>query len=94
VAGADYAGRHPALWRIDPQTLQVTQAIPLGKSRFSASYFGLATGEGAVWVTDHEGGTLLRIDPGTGTVVSTTRIGGHPSGIAVGAGRVWLSVDD
>jgi streptogramin lyase len=94
VAGADYGGGHPAVWRIDPQTLQVTQTIPLGKSRLRpGTVFGLATGEGAVWLTDYDGGTLLRIDPGTGVIVSTIRIGGHPRGVAVGAGRIWVSVD-
>ena len=33
-----------------------------------------------------------RLDPATGNVVETIRIGGHPSGIAVGANRVWVTV--
>ena len=78
VAGADYGGSHPALWRIDPQTLQVTQTIPLGKSHLPGADFGLATGDGAVWLTDYDRGTLLRIDPTTGVIVSTIGIGGHP----------------
>jgi YVTN family beta-propeller protein len=94
VAGADQGGGHPAVWRIDPQTLQVTQSIPLGKSRLPGAYFGLATGDGAVWLTDYDRGTLLRIDPATGVIVSTIPIGGHPHGVAVGAGRIWMSVDE
>lgn len=93
VAGADYGGSHPAVWRIDPQTLQVTQTIPLGKSRLPGAVFGLATGDGAVWLTDYDRGTLLRIDPATGAVVSTIRVGGHPRDVAVGAHRVWVTVD-
>jgi YVTN family beta-propeller protein len=88
----DLLGRHPAVVRIDPQTLQVTQTIPLGKSRQPEGTLGLATGEGAVWLTDYDRGTLLRIDPTKGAIVSTIRIGGHPSGVAVGAGRIWVSV--
>jgi streptogramin lyase len=80
--------------RIDPQTLQITQTIPLGKSRLPGAYFGLATGDGAVWLTDYDRGTLLRIDPATGVIVSTIPIGEHPHGVAVGAGRIWMSVDE
>ena len=93
VAGADYGGSHPALWRIDRQTLQVTQTLPLGKSHLPGADFGLATGDGAVWLTDYDRGTLLRIDPTTGIIVSTIGIGEHPRGVAVGAGRIWVSVD-
>jgi YVTN family beta-propeller protein len=92
-AGADQGGGHPAVLRIDPQTLQITQTIPLGKSRLPGADFGLATGDGAVWLTDYDRGTLLRIDPGTGVIVSTIRIGEHPRGVAVGTGRIWVSVD-
>jgi YVTN family beta-propeller protein len=94
VAGTDFGGRHPAVWRIDPQTLHVTRTIPVGKSRLRVAYFGLATGDGAVWVTDTDRGTLLRIDPATGVIVSTIRIAGHPRGVATGAGRIWVSVDE
>ena len=93
VAGADYGGSHPAVERIDPQTLQVTQKIALGKARIPGSDFGLATADGSIWLTDYDRGTLLRIDPASGVIVSTIRIGGHPSDVAVGAGRVWVSVD-
>ena len=37
-------------------------------------------------------GTVSRIDPGTGKVVATIRVGNAPSGIAVSAGHVWVSV--
>jgi YVTN family beta-propeller protein len=93
VAGADQGGTHPAVWRIDSQTLQVTQTIPLGKTRLPGPNFGLATGDGAVWLADYDRGTLLRIDPATGAVVSTIRVGGHPWGVAVGARRIWVTVD-
>jgi DNA-binding beta-propeller fold protein YncE len=89
----DLIGRHPALVRINPQTLRVTQTIPLGKSRQPEGTLGLAAGAGAVWLADYDRGTLLRIDPTTGVIVSTIRIGEHPSGVAVGAGRIWVSVD-
>jgi len=51
-----------------------------------------ASGEGAVWVANYDEGTIVRVDPRTGDVVSTIKVGGHPSGIAVGHGRVWVTV--
>lgn len=94
VAGADYSGGHPAVWGIDPQTLQVKQTVALGPARPGPGVtFGLATGEGAVWLTDYDKGTLLRIDPATGAIVATIHIGAHPRGVAVGAHRVWVTVD-
>jgi YVTN family beta-propeller protein len=35
---------------------------------------------------------LVRVDPKTLTVVATIHIGNNPSGVAVGAGRVWVTV--
>ena len=90
---ADYIAEHPALVGIDPQTVRVTHSIPLGTSLHSEGSLGLATGEGAVWLTDYDRGTLLRIDPTTGVIVSTIGIGGHPASVAVGVGRIWVSVD-
>ncbi|MGI9184816.1 MAG: hypothetical protein ACR2GZ_07615 [Solirubrobacteraceae bacterium] len=49
-------------------------------------------GEGSVWVTAGRGdGSVYRIDPATDRVVATIHVGGSVSGIAVGAGRVWVS---
>jgi DNA-binding SARP family transcriptional activator/DNA-binding beta-propeller fold protein YncE len=93
VGVADYIARRPAVVGFDPQTLRVTHTIRLGKSRHSEGTLGLAAGEGAIWVSDYDRGTLLRIDPETGTIVSIIGVGGHPSGVAVGAGRIWVSVD-
>jgi class 3 adenylate cyclase/streptogramin lyase len=53
---------------------------------------GIATGLGAVWVTD-EGGDVYRIDPLTRDV-TTVHVGGHLTAIAVdeGTGTLWLTV--
>ena len=50
----------------------------------------VAVGEGAYWVTNAEGHTVSRIDPGTNAVVETIPVGNGPSGIAIGAGAVWV----
>ena len=50
----------------------------------------VAAGEGAYWVTNADGHTVSRIDPGTTAVVETIPVGNGPSGIATGAGAVWV----
>jgi peptide/nickel transport system substrate-binding protein len=52
---------------------------------------GVARGEGAIWVTNANAGTVSRIDPVTRTVRQTITVGSGPSGIAVGAGAVWVA---
>ncbi len=50
----------------------------------------VAAGEGAYWVTNADGHSVSRIDPGTNAVVETIPVGNGPSGIATGAGAVWV----
>ena len=50
----------------------------------------VAAGEGAYWVTNADGNTVSRIDPGKAAVVDTIPVGNGPSGIATGAGAVWV----
>jgi YVTN family beta-propeller protein len=52
----------------------------------------LAVGEGAVWVTNTDAGTVSRIDPATNEVVKTIEVGGAPSGIVVAGGVVWVAI--
>jgi len=50
-------------------------------------------GQGAVWVANAADGTVSRIDPVTGKVVKTIKVGGRPVGVATGDGYVWVTVD-
>jgi YVTN family beta-propeller protein len=92
VAAPAPFGQHAAVWRLDPATVRVTQTTPLGKVIGFPPTLEIAFGEGAVWVASYDAGTVTQLDPETGTVVATIDIGGHPSGIAVGANRVWVTV--
>ena len=47
---------------------------------------GVATGAGALWVTDSVNATLLRIDPQKRSVVDRIVVGTNPSGVTVGGG--------
>jgi YVTN family beta-propeller protein len=71
---------------IDPDTGRLLGDIPAGTSPTS-----IATGGGAVWVTNAADQTVDRIEPETGSVRQTVRVGDGPSGIAVGPGAVWVA---
>ena len=75
---------------IDPKTNELVDEIDLG---FEAPL--IAAGEGYVWLVSPERSTLTEIDPKTRKVLATTGIeaGGIPTGLAVGEGAVWVSVN-
>jgi YVTN family beta-propeller protein len=92
VAAPAPSGPQAAVWRLDPITARVTQTTQLGKVVGFPPTLEIAFGEGAVWVASYDAGTVTRLDPVTGNIVATIRTGGHPSGIAVGASQVWVTV--
>jgi DNA-binding SARP family transcriptional activator/ABC-type branched-subunit amino acid transport system substrate-binding protein/streptogramin lyase len=84
VWGTDpYSG---VLWRVDPRTnTAVTVDVGPGVDT-------VAVGAGAVWAASSELGTVSRVDPETHRTTATVKVPGTPNGLAVGAGRVWVSV--
>jgi protein kinase-like protein len=74
------------LWRIDPLQHRVVATISLG---FPPA--GVASGGGAIWVTDELGDRLVRIDPATNRIVATTPVARGASGVAFGGGSVWTA---
>jgi class 3 adenylate cyclase/DNA-binding beta-propeller fold protein YncE len=64
----------------------IKRSIPVGNAPGQ-----LAFGEGALWVVNVSDSTLQRIDPVTGIVAPPIGNIGTPTGIAVGAGRVWVA---
>ena len=71
--------------RISPVTGRVESSLAVADAR------EVAFGDGAVWVASSDLGTLTKIDPTTGTVVATTRVGPWICCIAVGGGYVWAA---
>jgi outer membrane protein assembly factor BamB len=55
-----------------------------------ASPLGVALAAGAAWVTSFETGTVTRIDARTGRVTRRWSVGGHPTGVTVCGGKVWV----
>jgi DNA-binding beta-propeller fold protein YncE len=75
------------LSRIDPETLEVTETVPVG-----GEIAGLAVGEGYVWVTLSEQGLLARVNPDTNQVDGVPIVvGGKPLGVDVADGFVWIA---
>jgi peptide/nickel transport system substrate-binding protein len=70
---------------IDPVKQSLTAQIPMG-----ASPGQLATGYGAVWVTNAAAQTVSRIDPATYTIRQTIPVGSGAGAIAVGERGVWV----
>ena len=75
-----------AVGAISPSGGAIRVVAALGTSPSS-----VAGGDGSVWVTNGDAGTVARIDPRTRAVVETIPVGSSPTGIAVGAGAVWVA---
>ena len=91
--------RGDALWiTLWPHQLARINALPPG-TLVSKSILGgrsypasVAVDKNAVWVANERSRTVSRIDPDSGQVVKTIKLGRSPSAIAVGGGRVWVAV--
>jgi DNA-binding beta-propeller fold protein YncE len=55
--------------------------------------YGVAVGEGSVWVTEYEPGYLVRIDPATNKIVARIHVGPHASHVLIQDGSAWV-LDD
>jgi streptogramin lyase len=74
------------LSKVDPQSLAVTQTIPVGKGPT-----GIAIGDGAVWVANSRDSTVSRVDLRSGKP-RTIKVGSSaPGGIVAAFGAVWTS---
>jgi tRNA A-37 threonylcarbamoyl transferase component Bud32 len=88
------------LVRIDPKTLRATPITsPHAAGAADAYAESIAYGLGALWWSGGTADTLWRFDPRTNRFVATIRIAppnrndpGHPLGLAVGAGAVWVTM--
>ena len=73
--------------RIDPASGRVESTVSAPDAR------EVAFGDGAIWVGASDTGVLTKVDPRTGAVVATARIGPWICCIAVGGGYVWAAND-
>jgi DNA-binding beta-propeller fold protein YncE/predicted Ser/Thr protein kinase len=75
-----------AVTQLSGDDVSVSDPIPVAEPPLR-----LAAGPQKVWVTSAREATLSAIDSSTREVVGTTRLGRGVSGVAVGAGSVWVS---
>ena len=73
------------LYRIDPETMDITDRYEIPEGSFAAR-----AAFGAVWVTVPGADVVLRIDPGTGQIEQEIATGNGPRFLAVGEGGVWV----
>ena len=85
-AGAIWIARYrpDELVRVDARTGSVRD---VAAGHWAAD---VAVAAGSVWVSAHDEGTVTPFDPSTLDVVSTIRVGGHPTGLAARNGLVWV----
>jgi ABC-type transport system substrate-binding protein/DNA-binding SARP family transcriptional activator/streptogramin lyase len=73
--------------RIDPASGRVESTVSVPDAR------EVAFGDGAIWVGSSDIGVLTKVDPRTGAVGATARIGPWICCVAVGGGYVWAAND-
>ena len=75
--------------RIDPKTNQVVATIKLSGNNAS----DVATGLGAVWVSETDTQTVAKIDPKSNKETDQIKLqGDSPEDVTVGFGAVWLPI--
>jgi len=81
-----------AIWQLDALAARVTHTTVLPGSGAFGPTVAVAYGENAVWAASFDDGSLIRIDPDSGEIVSRIHVGGNPSAVTVAFGRVWVTV--
>jgi YVTN family beta-propeller protein len=82
--------RSSTVSRIDPETNRVVATIRVRGCGPQV----IVPGDGAMWVSCQDSKTLERIDPGTNAHAEVVRLGTRPSGLAVVASTVWMTLYD
>jgi hypothetical protein len=97
-----YGGLPARVLRLDAAGKQVEQEIPVGNSRGNPAGFGgstscpsisLAVGNGSLWVANVDDGTISQIVTISSEAVNTVAVGKRLTGLAIGQGGLWVTVD-
>jgi hypothetical protein len=85
---------HAMLFRLDPDTGEIVERIPLeGTPAMSTGGGGMTYGLGSIWITGgtRAGAIVQRVDPGTNTLTAVFPIpGAGGQGITVNGSGVWV----
>lgn len=80
-----------SLSRFDPGTRQVTATIATGLDKAGHGLYGLATGEGRVWLATTDG--ILGFDPETNQLAVTFHTVENPWFLATAGGSLWATTN-
>lgn len=75
------------VWQIDAATVSVTHAVTV-----PPRLLGLSVSGRDVWATSSRAAAVTRIDARSGTILGTVPVGGAPLDVAVGFGKVWVTL--
>jgi YVTN family beta-propeller protein len=87
--GSVWVGSRFAVDRLDLET-----GRPQAHIRLPFEATDIVVGESGVWLTDETSDRLWHIDPKLNAVATAIPVGQGPSGVAVGAGAVWVASAD
>jgi YVTN family beta-propeller protein len=85
----------PEVLRVEAPTdalASISQRFPVPAPE-EAYRSAMTIGAGSIWVADHDGGAVRRMDPATGAITATVRVGDSPSAMAFGHGSAWVAND-
>jgi YVTN family beta-propeller protein len=67
----------------------IVERIPVPTGPRSA----MTIGARSIWLADNESGAVRRLDPATGAITATVRVGDGPSAMVFGHGSTWVAND-
>jgi YVTN family beta-propeller protein len=97
AAWVAHGGLPGGVLRLDAAGERVEAEIPVGNTRLRPAhecpYIPLATGNGSLWVTNVDDGSISQIGTLSNDVVDSFVVGKRLTGLALGQGGLWVTVD-
>ena len=75
-----------SVYRLDPRTLQVTAAVPVGQNPLASTMIGTD-----LWVPNIDSNTVSVVDTTTATVTDTIPVGQSPIAVVHEGGDAWVT---
>jgi hypothetical protein len=82
-------GEVMTLWRIDPDSNEVTDVVEVPIINLAKPT--IAIGAGSLWIPDEADATVLQIDQSTGTLQNEIQVGSQPFGAVFANDAVWVA---
>ena len=75
-----------SVYRLDPQTLQITASVPVGQNPLASTLLG-----DELWVPNIDSNTVSVVDTATAAVTATIPVGPAPIAVVQEAGDLWVT---